>query len=82
MSKTRRQQTGKITVRREDDGAEFELLVISTFHEVQDEHGRREVEDRLKDVASSNGREVYTTDEEQFFFGGEPNRPMKIVSKP
>jgi hypothetical protein len=79
MTKTWKEQTGSITVRRDDDGAEFELQVISTFREVRDETGLKKVEDKLKDVASVDGRAVYTTDENRFFFADEPNRPMRIV---
>lgn len=76
--KTRR-QTGTITVRREDDGAEFELQVFSTFHEVREGAVVRELEDKLKHVASPDGRGIYTTNETHFFFDDEPDRPIRIV---
>lgn len=79
MDKTWKKQTGKITVRREDDGDEFDLLVISTFHERHDQHGSHVSEDGLKEVTSPDGRGVYTPDEESFYFEGEPDRPMRIV---
>jgi hypothetical protein len=76
MTRTRKEQTGTITVRRDDDGAEFQLQVISTFREIRDGAGVRVVEDRLKDVASADGRGVYTTDETRFFFANEPARRL------
>jgi len=76
--KTQR-QTGTITVRREDDDAEFELQVISTFRQIHEGGMVKEIEDKLKDVASPDGRGVYTTDETHFFFEDEPDRPMRIV---
>lgn len=79
MTRTWKKPTGTVTVRRDDDGAEFQLQVISTFREIRDGAGVREVEDALKDVASADGRGVYTTDETHFFFADEPNRPMRIV---
>ena len=74
-----KRQTGTITVRRDDDGKQFELQVISTFREIRVGAVVREVEDALKEVASPDGRGVYTTDETHFFFEDEPHRPMTIV---
>lgn len=79
MSRTWKEQTGTITVSRDDDGAEFELQVISTFREIREDGSVRVVENKLKDVASADGRGVYTTDETQFIFADEPNRPMRII---
>jgi len=79
MTRRWKEQTGTITVRRDDDGTEFQLQVISTFREILDGETVRVVEDRLKDVASADGRGVYTTDETQFFFADETDRPMRIV---
>jgi hypothetical protein len=79
MIRTWKKQTGVITVRRDDDGAEFELQMISTFCEVREGGVVRVVENKLKEVASADDRSVYTTDETQFFFTNEPNRPMRIV---
>ena len=56
------------TVRRLDDGQEFELLRVY-----------RRAEDKLADVASPDGRTVYTRDEVNFFFADEPDHPMRIV---
>lgn len=78
---TEKRQIGTILVRREDDGQEFELMVISTFRQNITTWGATEVEDKLKDVASPDGREVYTTDEVHFFFADEPDRPMVVVSR-
>ena len=74
-----KRQTATITVRRDDDGEEFELQVISTFREIRESGVIREVEDKLTEVVSPDGRVVYTTDERHFFFEGEPDRPMRIV---
>ena len=79
MRRTWKEQTGTITVRRDDDGSEFELQVISTFREVLEGASVRVAENKLKDVASADGRGVYTTDETQFFFTDEPHRPMRII---
>jgi hypothetical protein len=47
-----------ITVRRDDNGEEFELQVISTVREVRGGASVRAVEDKLEDVASADGRGV------------------------
>lgn len=55
------------TVRRLDDGQEFALLKVY-----------RRPEDKLADVASPDGRDVYTPDELTFYFADEPNRAMRM----
>ncbi len=79
MASTWRKVTGHVTVRRDDDGAVFQLDVISTFHEHTDTHGAREVEDRLKELASPDGRRVYSSDETHFYFEDEPTRALRIM---
>ena len=61
--------TTSFTVRRIDDDAEFELLRVY-----------RRPEDKLADVVSPDGREVYTTDEVNFFFSDEPTRPIAMAA--
>jgi hypothetical protein len=63
------ERTEPFTVRRLDDGREFQLI-----------RGYRRAVDKLADVASPDGRGVYTPDEESFFFVGEDDRPMRIVA--
>ena len=79
LPKRTKRQTGTITVRRDDDGADFVLQVISTFRQIREGGVVQEIEDRLKDVASPDGRSVYTRDGVQFLFADEPDRPMQIV---
>jgi len=79
MAKTWKKVTRSLTVRRDDDGAEFELQEVSTFREERVGGIVTVVEDRLKDVASADERGVYTTDETQFFFADEPKRALRIV---
>ena len=74
-----KRQTATITVRRDDDGEEFELQVISTFREIRESGVIREVKDKLTEVASPDGRVVYATDETHFLFDEEPDRRMTIV---
>ena len=57
-------------VRRVDDGAQFELHTVY-----------RRAEDKLGDVVSPDGRDVYTPDEVNFYFADEPDRPMRIVGE-
>ena len=80
MTKTWKERTGSITVRRKDDDAEFQLDEISTFHERSDMHGVHRSQDRLKDVVGPDGRGVFTPDEINFFFEDEPDRAMLQVS--
>ena len=62
------EKTEPFTVRRVDDREEFQLRRCY----------RRAV-DKLADVASPDGREVYSTNEIDFYFADEPDRPMRIV---
>jgi hypothetical protein len=80
MDKTWKEQTDTVTMHREDDGQKFEFHVISTFHERHDQHGSHVSQDKLKEIASPDGRGVYTPDEVNFYFEGEPDRPMRIVA--
>ncbi len=79
MPKTWKKVTGTFKVRRQDDGREFELQEVSTFQEESDMYGVEVVENRLKSLASPDGRSVYTTDEVHFLFADEPRRAMTMI---
>jgi hypothetical protein len=81
MDRKWKEQTGTIRLRRLDDGAEFIVPIISTFHELRNRQGVTVVESKLKKPGLVDGRSVFTPDEKQFFFEDEPARPMMIIAE-
>jgi hypothetical protein len=79
MTRRRKEKTGSVTLRRKDDGVEFEMNVYSTFREERDMHGITKVEDRLKEIVSPDGRSLCSDDEQLWYFCDEPGRLMEIV---
>lgn len=79
MAKTWRKQTGSIRIRRDDDGKEFTIALISTFEENRTQLDVSVVEKPFKDLASPDGRKIYAHDEKRFWFGDEPNRQLTLI---
>jgi hypothetical protein len=68
-------------LRRLDDGKLFKFWRLSSLEldSVGREAPAKVIETDLGQMESADGRRVYMGDDAEFFFEGEPNRPLRIA---
>jgi hypothetical protein len=68
-------------LRRVDDGKLFKFWRLASV-EVEPSDGKvpaKVIETDLGQMESDDGRRIYTEDHAEFFFEGQPNRPLRIA---